>query len=306
MNYVKIKKNLEVSEIALGCWRMDALSDSEALKVVENALDNGINFFDNADIYGGGVSEEKFGRSWKSASCSRDQIFIQSKAGIFMDENYYDFSKKHLLEAVDGSLKRLQTDYLDVLLLHRPDTLYEPEEVAEAFTVLEQSGKVRYFGVSNQNPTQIELLCKYVKQELIFNQMQFSVMHTGLVDAGLCVNNRFDSSIDRDGGALEYCRLKEIKLQAWSPFQYGFFEGVYLDNPKFPKLNAAISAIAEKQAVPGSAVAAAWILRHPAFAQCIVGTMNPDRLTGICKASQVRLTTREWYDIYKAAGNIIP
>lgn len=306
MNLVNCNDELNVSEVALGCWRMDVLSDEAALNVVQNALNNGINFFDHADIYGNGVSEEKFGRVWKNAACSREEIIIQSKAGIFLEENYYDFTKTHILEAVDGSLKRLQTDYLDVLLLHRPDTLFEPEEVAEAFDVLERSGKVRYFGVSNQNPTQIELLKKCVKQKLYFNQLQFSLMHTGLVDAGICVNNNVEGAVVRDGGALEYCRKEEIKLQAWSPFQYGFFEGIYLDNPKFPELNCVIQRMAEEKGVPGSAIAAAWILRHPAFAQCIVGTMNTERLTGICQASEVELTVREWYELYKAAGHFVP
>ena len=306
MEYVRINDALRVSDIALGCWRMDALSEADALRIVEEALASGINFFDHADIYGGGVSEERFGSVWEKTGRPREQIILQSKAGIFMEENYFDFSRDHILEAVDGSLRRLQTDYLDILLLHRPDTLFEPEEVAEAFDRLEQSGKVRYFGVSNQNPTQVELLRKYVKQDLLFKQMQFSAMHTGLVDAGLTVNNRMDASIARDGGALEYCRLHNIRLQAWSPFQYGFFEGVYLDNPKFPELNAVINRLAAEKQVPGSAIAVAWILRHPAFAQCIVGTMNPERLKGICRGSGVSLSKREWYDLYKAAGNIVP
>lgn len=306
MNFVEVNDRLKISEIALGCWRMDALSDEDAFRMVQGALDCGINFFDNADIYGGGVSEEKFGKAWKQASCSRDEIFIQSKAGIFLEENYYDFSKEHILEAVNGSLKRLQTDYLDVFLLHRPDTLFEPEEVAEAFDILERSGKVRFFGVSNQNPMQIELLRKFVKQKIYFNQMQFSLKHTGLVDAGLCVNNHMDTAVVRDGGALEYCRKEEILLQAWSPFQYGLFEGVYLDNPKFQELNDMIDGMAKERGVPNTAIAAAWILRHPAFAQCIAGTMNPQRLVGICRASEVKLTTREWYGLYKAAGNLIP
>lgn len=306
MKYEKIRNSLEVSRIALGCWRMDALSDADAQKVVENTLANGINFFDHADIYGDGASEEKFGSVLKKIACPRDKIIIQSKAGIHLKENYYDFSKERILEAVDGSLRRLRTDYLDILLLHRPDTLFDPDEIAEIFDSLEKSGKVRFFGVSNQNPFQIELIGEHIRQELIFNQMQFSVMHTGLVDSGLCVNNHMDSAVVRDGGALEYCRMKGIRLQAWSPFQYGFFEGVFLDNPKFPKLNEVINTLAKEKGVKNTAVAAAWILRHPAFAQCIAGTMNPARLSDICKAVEITLTRKEWYDVYKAAGNILP
>lgn len=306
MKYALVRDDLQVARVALGCWRMDALNDAEAKTVVETAMRNGINFFDHADIYGGGVSEERFGNVWKDVCGKREDIILQSKAGIFADDGYYDFSKAHILEAVDGSLKRLKTEYLDILLLHRPDTLFEPEQVAEAFDQLERQGKVRHFGVSNQNPTQIDLLKKCVTQDIVFNQMQFSVKHTGLIDAGLAVNNYFDSAIVRDGGALEYCRLHDIALQAWSPFQYGFFEGVYLDNPKFPELNKELDRIAAEQNVTGGAVAAAWILRHPAFAQCIVGTMNPARLETLSKATDVTLTTKEWYGIYKAAGNMIP
>lgn len=306
MKYTELRKSLKVSEIAFGCWKLDGQSDEKAVEIIKNALDNGINFFDNADIYGGGVSETKFGQAWKALGCKREDIVIQSKAGIFMEENYYDFSREHILEAVDGSLKRLQTDYLDILLLHRPDTLFEPEEVAEAFDILQQAGKVRWFGVSNQNPTQIELLKKYVKQDLIVNQMQFSVMHSGLVDSGLTVNNDFDAAIVKDGGILEYSRLHDMRLQAWSPFRYGFFEGVYVDNPKFPELNQKLSEIGSEQGVSASAVAAAWILRHPAFAQVIAGSMTTSRLTDICKAVDVSLTKRQWYDIYKAAGKLIP
>lgn len=306
MKYINLRERLSVPRIACGCWRMDALTDAQALDVVANALENGVNFFDHADIYGLGVSEERFGRAFKQLGRPRDQVILQSKAGIHLKESYYDFSTSHIVEAVEGSLKRLQTDYLDILLLHRPDTLFEPEQVAAAFDRLERDGKVRYFGVSNQNPTQIDLLRKAVKQDIIVNQMQFSLKHTGLVDEGLTVNNRIDNAVVRDGGALEYCRLHDIHLQAWSPFQYGFFEGVYLDNPLFPELNAALQSMAAKHGVTPGAVAAAWILRHPAFAQCILGTMKTSRFTELCKACDVTMTAQEWYDLYRAAGNIIP
>ena len=306
MEYNKIRDGLTVSKIALGCWRMDALSDDSSYDVVQNALNHGINFFDNADIYGNGVSEEKFGRAWKRTGVMRENIYILSKAGICAEEGYYDFSKNHIVEAVNGSLKRLQTEYLDVLLLHRPDTLYDPEEVSEAFEELYASGKVRFFGVSNQNSFQISHLRKFVKQDIIFNQMQFNVTHTNLIDAGLTVNNYFDSAIDRSDGVLEYCRENDIALQAWSPFQYGFFEGVYIDKPKYEKLNIELKKVAEMQGVNTSAVAVAWILRHPAFKQVIIGTMNPDRLSAICEAVTVKLTKQQWYDLYKSAGNMIP
>ncbi|HLQ97818.1 MAG TPA: aldo/keto reductase, partial [Candidatus Dormibacteraeota bacterium] len=206
----------------------------------------------------------------------------------------------------DGILQRLKTDYLDVLLLHRPDALVEPEEVAEAFNILEKSGKVRHFGVSNQNPLQIELLKKCVEQDLIANQLQFSIMHTGMIDAGLNVNMQHDPSFDKDGGVLDYSRLHEMTIQAWSPFMFGFFEGVFIDHEKFPELNQKLQEIADRYEVDKSAIAVAWILRHPAQIQTIVGTMNPGRLKNIVRASHIVLTREEWYQIYQAAGNKLP
>lgn len=232
-------------------------------------------------------------------------MIIQTKCSI-VPGIMYDFSKEHILNSVDASLKRLKTDYVDTLLLHRPDTLMEPEEVAEAFSKLHESGKVKYFGVSNHTPMQIELLNKYLNNKIIINQLQFSIMHTGMIDAGLNMNIKNDASIDRDGGVLEYCRLKDITIQAWSPYQYGFFEGVFLDNDKFPELNKKINAIAEKYAVTNTAIATAWILRHPAKIQTIVGSMNAERIKEICKASNITLTRQEWYEIYLAAGNKLP
>ncbi|HAJ9215585.1 TPA: aldo/keto reductase family oxidoreductase [Listeria monocytogenes] len=295
---------LTASEISLGCMRMADLSKEDANKVINTALENGIDFFDHADIYGGGKSEEVFADAIDINATIREKMILQSKCGI--RQGFFDFSKEHIIASVEGSLKRLKTDYLDTLLLHRPDTLFEPEEVAAAFTELEKSGKVRHFGVSNQNPGQIELLKKYVDQELIANQLQFSIMHTGMIDTGFNVNMTIDSSLDRDGGILEYSRLNNMTIQAWSPFQYGFFEGVFLDNDKFPELNKVIDKIAADKGVTNSAIAVAWIQRHPASFQTVVGTMNPGRIADIAKASDVTLSREEWYEIYRAAGNQLP
>lgn len=297
-------KITNASEISLGCMRINELSVSEANKLINTALEEEINFFDHADIYGGGKCEEIFAEAVDMKPSIREKFIIQSKCGI--RNGYYDFSKEHILNAVDGSLKRLKTEYLDVLLLHRPDALMEPEEVAEAFDVLSTSGKVKYFGVSNQNPMQIELLSKYLNQKLIINQLQFGVMHTGMVDAGINVNMTNAPSVDHDGSILDYCRLNDITIQPWSPFQYGFFEGVFLDNDKFPELNKKINEIAEKKGVTNTTIAISWILRHPAKMQPIVGTTNANRLKDIAKASQVELTRQEWYEIYRAAGNKLP
>lgn len=295
---------LPTSEIILGCMRIAKLSKNDALILLNTALDNGINFFDHADIYGAGKSEEVFAEALSMNPALRENIYIQTKCGI--RKGYFDFSKEHILNSVDQSLKRLKTDYVDTLLLHRPDTLVEPEEVAEAFNALESAGKVRHFGVSNHNPGQIELLQKYVKQTLIINQLQFSITNTGMIDRGLNVNMENAVSIDHDGGILEYCRLHDIRIQPWSPFLFGYFEGVYLDHPKFPELNETLDRIAAEKGTNKSALVIAWMLRHPAKMQPIVGTTNPQRLSDICEASDLTLSRQEWYEIYRATGNVLP
>jgi len=305
MNKIKIARcDLDASEISLGCMRISSMSNQDIATLIHTALDEGINFFDHADVYGGGTSEEKFAEALDMTPRLRDTMILQTKVGI--RKGSFDFSKEHILEAVEGSLKRLRTDHLDVVLLHRPDALVEPEEVAEAFTILQDSGKVTYFGVSNQNPMQIELLTKFVKQSIIINQLQLSITNTGMIDTGINVNMESDASIDRDGSILDYCRLKDITIQPWSPFQYGFFDGVFLDNDTFPELNAQINAVAASRGVTNTAIAIAWLLRHPARMQPIIGTTNPTRVKDSCKASDVKLTRQEWYDIYLAAGNKLP
>lgn len=305
MNTIKVKNsNLVIPEIALGCMRISSMPINEVKDLIQTSYDVGINFFDHADIYGGGKSEEVFAQAFEELSIPRESILLQSKCGI--RQGFFDFSKEHIITSVDGILKRLNTDYLDILLLHRPDALVEPEEVAEAFDQLESQGKVRHFGVSNQNPMQIELLKRSVKQPLLFNQLQLSIMSTGMIDAGLNVNMKIDPSIDRDGSILDYCRLNDITVQAWSPFQYGFFKGVFLDNDEFPEVNAVIDTLAEKYNVSNTAIAIAWISRHPAKIQTVVGTTNKQRVKEMSQSSSIRLTRQEWYEIYRAAGNKLP
>jgi len=305
MKYINVPNtDMNASEISLGCMRISRMTNQEITTLINTAMDEGINFFDHADVYGGGKCEEKFSEALGMSSSLREKMILQTKVGI--RKGSFDFSKEHILEAVDGSLKRLRTDHVDALLLHRPDALVEPEEVAEAFTILETSGKVKYFGVSNQNPMQIELLRKFVKQKIHFNQLQLSITNTGMIDAGINVNMQIDRSINRDGGILDYCRLNEITIQPWSPFQYGFFEGAFLDNPKFPELNQTINALAKDKGVTNTAIAIAWLLRHPARMQPIIGTTNVQRVKDSCQASGVTLTREEWYQIYLAAGNKLP
>lgn len=296
--------SLEVPVIAVGCMRINSLEKAEAERFVQASLEAGANFFDHADIYGGGACEEIFADAIHMNDDIREKIVLQSKCGI--RKGMFDFSKDHILNSVDGILKRLKTDYLDILLLHRPDALVEPEEVAEAFDKLESSGKVRHFGVSNQKPMQIELLKKYVKQPLVANQLQLSITNANMISNGVNVNMENESAIDRDGSILDYCRLNDITVQPWSPFQYGFFKGVFLDNEEFPELNAKIDEVAKKYEVSNTTIAIAWLLRHPARMQPVTGTMNVERLLDCVKASDIQLTREEWYEIYRAAGNILP
>ena len=297
--------DLQVPVIAVGCMRITRLTKPEAEHFVQTSIDAGANFFDHADVYGDGVCEEKFADAIHMNSTVRQKVFLQSKCGIRKGVAF-DFSKEHILKAVEGSLKRLRTEYLDMLLLHRPDALVEPEEVAQAFDILQSSGKVRNFGVSNQNPMQIQLLKKSVKQPIVANQLQLSITNANMISQGLHVNMQDAPAVNRDGSILDYCRLNDITVQPWSPFQYGFFEGVFLDNDKFPVLNAKIDEIASRYAVSNTTIAIAWLLRHPAQMQPVTGTMNVERLLDCVKAAEIRLTREEWYEIYLASGNILP
>ncbi|MGA5591518.1 aldo/keto reductase [Enterococcus mundtii] len=292
-----------VSSVILGCMRLNGSEQPE--KVIETAFENGINFFDHADIYGGGDCETIFAQALAKTSLKRDELFIQTKCGI-VPGKMFDFSKKHIIQSVEDSLRRLDIEYVDALLLHRPDTLVEPEEVAEAFDELERSGKVRFFGVSNQKPMQIELLKKYVNQPLLANQLQFGLKHSEMIDQGIHVNMTDQASIDHDGSILDYSRLHEMTIQAWSPYQYGFFEGVFIGNEKFPELNQSLNELAEKYQTTPTGLASAWILRHPANMQVIAGTMNLARIGEIAKASMIDMTREDWYALYRAAGNILP
>lgn len=298
------KSALSVPTVAVGCMRITALSVSDASRFIGTAIENGANFFDHADIYGGGRSEKLFAQAYGMTDDKREKIILQSKCGI--DRGLYDFSKEHILTAVDGILSRLNTDYLDVLLLHRPDALCEPEEVAEAFDALKSSGKVRNFGVSNHNPGQIALLSKYLHTPIVANQMQLSIAFCGMISEGINVNNENDRACVRDGGILDYCRLNDITIQPWSPFQYGFFEGSFVDNEKFPALNKKLDELAEKYGVSKNTIVMAWLLRHPAHLMPVTGTTKVERLLDCLKAADITLTRDEWYDVYKSAGNILP
>ena len=296
------KSGLKVPTVAVGCMRISNMNEKEISAFINTSLENDANFFDHADIYGGGKSEKVFGDAITPSM--RDNIIIQTKCGI--RQGRFDFSYEHITESVNGSLERLGTDYIDILLLHRPDALMEPEEVAKAFDELKASGKVRHFGVSNQNPYQMQLLQSCLDMPLCVNQLQFSVMHTPMIQSGINVNMYNDSATSRDGGVLDFCRLNKITIQPWSPMQYGFFEGCFIDNDKFPELNKPLQEIGDKHGVSKTTISFAWILRHPAKMQPVTGTTNLARLTECIKASEINLTREEWYEIYRAAGNKLP
>lgn len=298
---------LEVSRIALGCMRMSQ-DRREALASIRAALDQGINFFDHADIYGRGQREESFSAVWEEAPGLRGRIFLQSKCGIRpagdpdpSAPKRYDFSAAHILAAVDGSLRRLKTDYLDVLLLHRPDALVEPEEVAHAFDRLHSQGKVRYFGVSNHTAAQMQLLQRWVRQPLVANQLQLSLVHTQLLDEGIDMNREV-SATNRSEGTLEYCRLHDITVQAWSPLAGGLLGGRAPSPPDARLASAAakVAEVATARGVSAEAVLIAWLLRHPARIQPIIGTMNPQRIAAACQADGIELSREEWYALYVA------
>ena len=308
MKYIPFgQEKRELSEIVLGMMRISDKSVKEVEELVETALSVGINAFDLADIYGGGRCEELLGQVLNNRPDLREKMWIQSKCGIRIEEfTYFDFSKDYILESVDGILQRLQVDYLDSLLLHRPDALMEADQVAEAFDILHKSGKVRDFGVSNQNPMMMELLKKEVKQPLMINQLQLSAAFTPGFEAGFHVNMEGNKAAVRDGSVFEYCKLNDIVIQAWSVLQFGYFKGNFVGKEQFQNLNEVLNRLALKYGVGPSAIAIAWVLRYPARMQAVVGTTNPKHLLEASKASNLTLTRKEWYEIYLAAGNDLP
>ncbi len=296
---------LSVPALAVGCMRIKDLTPGETQAFIKTAMDEGAVFFDHADVYGDGLCEEMFAEAIGMNAAVREKIIIQTKCGIVRGK-MFDFSRERILTAVDASLKRLRTEYIDVLLLHRPDALVEPEEVADAFEQLHSQGKVRHFGVSNQNPMQIQLLQKFVRRPIVANQMQLSAAFANMVVKGLHVNMLDDVAVDRDGYILDFCRLHDITIQTWSPFQHGYFGGVFLDNPEYPELNAKLNELAGKYGITPTGVAIAWLMRHPAGFQTVTGTTKPSRLVECIRATDVKMTREDWYALYLAAGYTLP
>ena len=308
MRYITLgQDDKELSEIVLGMMRIEDKSVKEVEELVETALSVGINAFDLADIYGRGRCEELLGLVLKNRPDLREKMWIQSKCGIRIEEfTYFDFSKDYIIKSVDGILQRLKIDHLDSLLLHRPDALMEADQVAEAFDLLYKQGKVRNFGVSNQNPMMMELLKKDVKQTLAVNQLQLSAAFTPGFESGFHVNMEDSQAAMRDGSIFEYCKLHDVVIQAWSVLQFGYFKGNFVGNEKFQALNQVLDRLAFKYGVTPSTIAISWILRYPAKIQAVVGTTNPKHLIEASQATNFSLTRKEWYEIYLAAGNDLP
>lgn len=307
-NFTLPGTDLHASDVVLGLMRISSLSDDEIRTLVGSARDAGINFFDHADVYGTQAHgcEARFGDAVTFTAAERETVYLQSKVGI--RSGYWDFSKEHILESVNESLLALKTPYLDLLLLHRPDTLMEPDEVAAAFDILHAEGKVRHFGVSNQSPGQVELLKRSVKQPLVANQVQLSITHAALIAQGISINMAgLDQAIDRDNGVLDYSRLNDMTLQAWSPYQKGFFDGIFLgDRENYAELNDVIEELADAYSVTPTAIPVAWITRHPARMQVVLGTTNVQRMKESAAGSDVALTRPEWYRLFTAAGHLLP
>jgi predicted oxidoreductase len=284
---------------------------------IDAALECGLNFFDHADIYCFGKSESVFGEFLAANPDLRDKIIVQSKCGICLRNQpqeglpgRYDLSFEHIIDSVDGSLRRLQTDHLDILLLHRPDILVEPKEVSQAFDRLYRTGKVRSFGVSNHSPAQIELLKASVEQPIVVNQIEYNPVHTPLHDSAIHANMKRPDFGNPGEGIIEYCRLHGIALQAWGSLARGVLTGKPPGpetEPRIRETATLIERLAKERSVSREAIVLAWILRHPAGIRPVVGTTNPDRIRACCEATSVKLSRADWYQIYSAAlGQGVP
>jgi predicted oxidoreductase len=300
---------VQAPNVVLGLMRIAEMDDEAVRALVDAGRSAGTTFLDHADVYGGSMHacERRFAEAMRLSPSERDEFTLQTKCGIVPEGPYFDFSHERIVSSVEGSLEALQTDRIDVLLLHRPDALVEPEEVARAFDELHAAGKVRAFGVSNHTPGQIDLLRKHVRQPIVANQLQLSITHAPSIAQGVAMNMRdLDQSISRDVGIVDYCRLHDITVQAWSPFQAGFFDGVFLDDPRYPELNEVIDRLAAEHGVPPIAIATAWITRHPAGMQVVLGTTNAERGAGAAQGSDLPLTRAQWYELFRAAGHTVP
>ncbi len=295
-----------------GRWQRIPLSaehEAETRAFLDAAEELGANFFDHADIYAYGRAEEVFGRIMKERPSLRERIVLQSKCGIRWEGDppgapqRYDFSRDHILASVEGSLARLGTDHLDILLLHRPDPLWRGEEIARAFDALKRAGKVRHFGVSNQNRFQMEYLQSFLPDPLVVNQLEMNLLHHRFVEAGVSVNQESPRHPDGWEGLVEYCRLQGVQLQAWRPLARGLLSGLALEGQPEHVHGAArlVAEVAERHRVSREAIVLAWLLRYPAGIQPVLGTTKPSRLRACAEALEVELGREEWYALFAAA-----
>lgn len=298
------------STIIAGMMRIGDKTDEEIRGHYCAARDAGITTFDHADIYGGTphACETRFRDALRLSDTERAEIILQTKCGIVPGSpGYYDLSYEHIVSSVHASLEALGTGYIDVLLLHRPDALADGEEVARAVAELTDAGKVRSVGVSNHTPGQIEYLARYLDQPIVANQLQLSLTHAPIIAQPIAANTPgTDQSIVRDGGVLEYCRTANIRVQAWSPLQAGRSPGTFFNPETYPELVSTIDRLARRYGVAPEAIAIAWITRHPADIQVVLGTTNPARLRACAAGANITLTRPEWYELFAAAGHLIP
>lgn len=312
------KREISSSRLILGCmglggsWDQNPLTKEDRItaeKAVEAALSSGITMFDHADIYKMGKAEAVFGEILREKPELRENIILQSKCGIRFKENNlpqrYDFSKEHILQSVDGILKRLNTEYLDILLLHRPDPLMEPEEVAEAFDKLKTTGKVRNFGVSNMSSSQIKLLQTYCSDPIIVNQLELSLKRIDWLEQGVLVNQKSGNEVNFADGIIEHCRLNDIQIQAWAPLSYGMYSGREIENSTDSDLKTIelVQNMAREKDTSTEAIVLGWLMRHPSYIQPVIGTSNPQRIKNCQDAiyQAENMTREEWYTLYTAS-----
>ncbi|MCP8615368.1 aldo/keto reductase [Salirhabdus salicampi] len=315
------ERGITSNRMVLGCmgfggsWDNSPFTEDHVLQVeqaIDAALSIGITMFDHADIYRAGKAESVFGEVLKKRPELRDEIILQSKCGIrFSDDlgpGRYDFSKQHIMKSVDGILSRLGTDYIDILLLHRPDPLMEPDEVAHAFSKLKEEGKVRHFGVSNMNAAQMELIQSAIDEPLVANQIEMNLHKLDWVENGVLVNQQAGVNSNFPDRLLEYCQLENIQIQAWSPLAKGIFTGREIENPTEAILQTRklVEQFAEQKATTKEAIVLGWLMKHPAKIQPVIGTTNAERIKNCKDAVKVSemMTREEWYSLYVSSRGV--
>lgn len=318
-----LQKHLpKASQIAYGCmglgggWNNNPVTNEhiqQAYDVINTALESNINVFDHADIYTFNKAEIAFGSVLKQTPSLRDDMFIQSKCGIrFEDElapGRYDFSSEWITHSVNGILKRLHTEKLDMLLLHRPDPLMDLHELAESLEFLNAAGKFDYLGVSNMNLHQIRFLQSALNMPIVANQIEMSLAKLDWLNDGVLVGNDGIQNVDFVSGTLEHCQMNNIQIQAWGCLAQGRYSeaGLHSDNANTRNTAQLVLNLSEKYQVPSEAIVLAFLLRHPANIQPIIGTTNLDRIRASALATTVSLSREDWYQLFVTSrGHALP